>query len=241
MRLGTLFLSFLIAIVLWGMAHGTTSKDRGFDIPVVFDGVPDTLVLTERSASFLNIRVLGNAAALRNVDPTRLEYRIDVSEAQPGPAVHEVDATLIDLPRGARILSRSPARVDFTFEQRGRKSVRVTPTLDGEVADGHELVAVDVEPRSVWLTGARREVLRLSEVTTETIQMDGLSAPLEREVRLAMGSNEHIWPEGEGSVTVRVEIAPTPPPAPPEGELPAEAGVETQSDEEGGQTAPGEA
>ena len=121
MRLGTLFLSFLIAIVLWGMAHGTTSRERGFDIPIVFDAIPDELVLTESSASTLNIRVLGNSAALRNMDP-RLEYRIDVSESQPGPGIHEVDATLIDLPRGARILSRSPARVEF-----GRSSKSLHP------------------------------------------------------------------------------------------------------------------
>jgi len=215
-RFGTLILSFLIAIVLWGMAHGTTSKDRGFDIPIVFEGMPDELVITERSASTLNIRVLGNAAALRNVDPTRLEYRVDVSEAQPGPGVHEVDATLIDLPRGARILSRSPARVEFNFESRGRKSVRVRPEVEGEPAEGYYVVGLETEPRSVWLTGARREVLRLSEVTTETIQMDELTSSLEREVRLSLGSNEHVWPEEEGSVTVRIEIAPVPQPVIPE-------------------------
>ena len=43
MRLGTLFLSLLIALMLWGMAHGTASIDRGFDVPVVFAGVPDHL------------------------------------------------------------------------------------------------------------------------------------------------------------------------------------------------------
>ena len=155
MRLGTLILSFLIAIVLWGMAHGTTSRERGFDIPVVFDGIPDELVITDRSASSLNIRVMGNAAALRNVDPTRLEYRVDVSEAQPGPGVHEVDATLIDLPRGARILSRSPARVEFTFVSRGRKSVRVRPEVQGQPAEGYYVVGVEVEPRSAWLIGCR--------------------------------------------------------------------------------------
>lgn len=212
MKLGTLVLSFLIAIVLWGMAHGTTSRERGFDIPVVFDGIPDELVITERSANTLNIRVMGNAASLRNVDPTRLEYRVNVSEAQPGPGVHEVDATLIDLPRGARILSRSPARVEFTFETRGRKSVRVRPEIEGEPAEGHLVVAVEVDPRSVWLTGARREVLRLSEVTTETIEVAGLTASVERDVRLSLGNSEHVWPEETGSVQVRVEVAPIPQP-----------------------------
>ena len=46
MRLGTLFLSLLIALMLWGMAHGTASIDRVFDVPVVFDGVPDPDIRT---------------------------------------------------------------------------------------------------------------------------------------------------------------------------------------------------
>ena len=74
-RFGTLLLSFLIASVLWGMAHGTSSIDRGVDIPVVFDGIPEDLVITEKTADAINIRVLGSRSALRNVSPTKMDYR----------------------------------------------------------------------------------------------------------------------------------------------------------------------
>ena len=109
---GTLLLSVAIAMVLWGMAQGTSSVDRGVDIPIVFDEVPDDLVIVGQTVDTVNLRVLGSRAALRNVSSERLEYRVDVAGAKPGHAVYEVDSSLIELPRGVRAVSRSPAAIE---------------------------------------------------------------------------------------------------------------------------------
>ena len=210
-RFGTLLLSFLIASVLWGMAHGTSSIDRGVDIPVVFDGIPEDLVITDKTADAVNIRVLGSRSALRNVSPTRMDYRIDVSGSKRGRAVFEVDVSRIELPRGATVVSRSPASIEVEFERRGRKAVRVRPDLEGQPAEGYRITAVDIDPPRVWLTGARRDVLRLTEVVTETIDVAGLAASVEREVRLSLGS-DHVWREEQGTVTVRIEVEAEPKP-----------------------------
>jgi YbbR domain-containing protein len=205
LRVGTLLLSFAIASVLWIMAHGTSSIERGVDIPVVFSGIPESLVITDQTADVVNIRVLGSRAALRNIGPSEQEYRIDVSGAKPGLLVHEVEAALIEVPGGAQITSRSPAVIEVQFERRGRKAVRVRADLEGQPAQGFEIAAVEVDPPRVWLTGARSEVLRLSEVVTETIDVSGLATPLEREVRLSLGSG-HVWREEKGPVSVRLQL-----------------------------------
>lgn len=223
------FLALCIAIVLWAMAHGSSSHDRGFDVPVVFNGIPDRLVITDQTADAINIRVLGSRAALRNVSASKLEYPIDVSGAKPGQAVYEVDASRIDVPRGTNIVSRSPAILEVKFERRGRKSVRVRPDWEGAPAEGFALGEVVVEPARVWLAGARSEVLRLSEVETETIDITGLSEPTEREVRLSLGGG-HVWMEDQGPVTVRIPIEALPPPE-EEGE---EGAPEAQEGEESG-------
>lgn len=209
LHVGTLILSFTIASVLWVMARGTTSIERGVDIPVVFAGVPEQLVITDRSTGVINIRVRGSPAALRNVGPSAQQYRVDVSGAKPGTLVHEVDASLIEeqLPRGALVTSRSPAVIEVEFERRGRKAVHVRAALEGEPAEGFELVTVEVEPPRVWLTGARGDVLRLSEVATETIDVTGLAAPAAREVRLSLGS-DNVWAEDKESVVVRLQVEP---------------------------------
>jgi len=210
-RFGTLLLSFLIASVLWGMAHGTSSVDRGVDIPVVFEGIPEDLVITEKTADAINIRVLGSRSALRNVSPTKMDYRIDVSGSKRGRGVFEVDVSRIELPRGATVVSRSPASIEVEFERRGRKAVRVRPDLEGQPAEGYLITTVDIDPPRVWLTGARRDVLRLAEVVTETIDVAGLAASVERQVRLSLGS-DHVWREEQGTVTVRIQVDPEPSP-----------------------------
>jgi YbbR domain-containing protein len=224
-RFGTLLLAWLIAMLLWGMAHGTSSIERGFDIPVVFDDIPENLVVTAQTGDVVNVRVLGSRAALRDVNSSRMEYAIDVSGAKPGEAVFEVDASRLELPRGARIVSRSPASIEVVFERRGRKSVRVRPDLEGEPAEGYTIDRVEVDPPRVWLTGARSHVLRLSEVVTETINVEGATEPLEKKVRLSLGS-DLVWREEQGPVTVRVVVKAA---AGPESLPPVQAGPEGEA------------
>ena len=218
---GTLLLSAFIAMVLWGMAHGTSSIERSVDLPVIFDDVPGDVVITGQTVDTVNVRVLGSRAALRNVSPTKLDYRIDLSGAQPGPAVYELDESRIALPRGARIVSRSPASIELILERRGRKALVVRPDIEGEPAPGYKVAAIAVDPPRVWLTGARGDVMRLTDVVTEAIDVTGASSSVEREVHLSLGSH-HVWREEEGPVKVFVEVVSVEP-LEPEPETEAEA------------------
>ena len=217
-------LAVVISLILWSIAHGSSSVERGYDIPLAFKDLPDTLVITDRSDEDINIRVLGSRVALRNLSPSRMEYVVDVSGAKVGRTLHEVDVSRLDMPRGVRIVSRSPAQIDVRFEARGRRMVRIRPDLEGEPAEGFELASVELDPPRVWLTGARSRVTRLSEVVTETLDVSGLEASVEREVKLSLGS-EHVWMEEDKPVTVRIGIEPV---EPPEDEAEDTEGGETQ-------------
>lgn len=211
LRIGTLLLAWLIAMVIWGMAHGTSNIERGVDIPIVFDGVSGDLVLVDQSARAVNIRVLGSRAALRDVGPSKFEYRIDVSGAQRGDAVYEIDPGRIEeqLPNGARIVSRSPASLEVRFARRARKSVRVRADVAGDPAEGYTVAWVEVDPAYVWLTGDRREVLAMREAITETLEIRGAREPVERDVRLSLP--DHVWMEETRPVKVRVQVETLPP------------------------------
>jgi YbbR domain-containing protein len=200
-------LAIVISLILWSIAHGSSSVERGYDIPLVFQDLPDTLVITDQSDEEINIRVLGSRVALRNLSPTKMEYVVDISGAKAGRTLHEVDVSRLDMPRGVRIVSRSPAQIDVRVEGRGRRIVRIRPDLEGEPAEGFKLTSVELDPPRVWLTGARSRVIRLSEVVTETIDVSGLEAPVERQVKLSLGS-DHVWMEEDEPVTVRIGIEP---------------------------------
>lgn len=206
---GALLLAFVIAVFLWGVAHGSSSIERGYDLPVVLRNVSDDLVVTDRSADVVNVRLMGSRAALRNLSPGALEYQIDVSTARPGRADFEVDVSRLELPRGARIVSRSPSQIEVHFERRATRAVRVRPDVSGEPAPGFRLSSVDVLPPRVRLAGARSQVLSLKEVVTEPIDISGLVATEERDVRVFLGSGT-VWVENDEPVKVRIRIEPDP-------------------------------
>jgi YbbR domain-containing protein len=213
-------LAVVIAMVLWGIAHGEKEKELNVDIPVAFNGLPDDLVITEQSTSEINIRVQGSRAALRNVSPTTMEYPVAVEGAKPGPGIYDVEASYVDAPRGVKVVSRSPARIAVKFEPRGRKNVRIRPDIEGEVSEGFLLGDIAVEPERVWLTGARSDVLRLTEALTETVDITGLAKPIEKDVRLALGGG-HVWMEEDLPVKLKIQVD-----AIPEPEIDGEAAPE---------------
>jgi YbbR domain-containing protein len=202
-------LSAVVAMFLWAVAQGSSSIERSYDIPVVIEGIPENAVITDQNADKVNMRVMGRRSALRGLDPEKLVYMLDVSGAKIGVADYEVDLTQLDLPRGARIVSRSPSAIELKFESRGTKSVRVRADVEGEPASGFRRKSVEVVPDRIRIAGARSEVLRLQEVVTETVDISGIRETTEREVRLSLGSG-HLWVDETRQIVVRVEVEPAP-------------------------------
>jgi YbbR domain-containing protein len=218
-NLGYKLIAVAVAFLLWGVAHSSSSTQRGFDVPMVLRGIPDDLVIVDQSSDEVNVRIQGSRAALRNISPADLEYPVEVSGAKPGVLSVEIDATPVDLPRGAEIVSRSPSRLDLTLARRGSKSVKIRADLTGEPAADLRVAEVVVDPPRIRITGAQSEVLRLGEVPTETIDITGATGDIEKDALIAL-SGSHVWLEEAGPVKVRVRFEPMTA-EPPEAAAPA--------------------
>jgi YbbR domain-containing protein len=202
-------LALVLALFLWVVAQGSSPIELGFDVPVVLNGIPEELVVTDESVDAIHLRVKGTRAVLRNLSPTKLEYPLDVSGAKVGVSEYVVDASHLDLPRGAEPVSRSPMEIQVSFEKRATQAVRVRPNIQGEPAEGFVVTGVGIEPARIQITGARSEVLRLSEVMTEPIDVTGAEEALDRDVRVAL-AGDHVWMKGTKPVRVHVEIEQNP-------------------------------
>jgi YbbR domain-containing protein len=205
--------ALIAALLLWGVSHSTSSIERGFDIPIVPGSVPEDLVITGQSTDAVNIRVSATNAALRRLSVAELSYPVDLTGARAGTTVREVEPAAMNLPRGAQIVSRSPASLEFTLERKSTRAVKVRADIDGEPAPGFVVGEVAIDPPRLRIAGARSEVLRLAEVLTETIDVAGASAPLEKKVR-AIPGGLHVWLDGEKEVTVQIAIVPEAAPEP---------------------------
>jgi YbbR domain-containing protein len=200
-------LALFAAFMLWGVAHGTADIERGFDLPVVFENLPDDLVIVDQSSDVVNVRMRGSRAGLRRMTAQGPEYVVDVSGARPGRANFEVDVSRIEFPRGTRDVSRSPSNLLVTFEPRASRIVRVKPDLAGEPASGFAVAGVDLTPPEVRIEGARSEVRRRGEVVTETIDVSGLQETSTREVKVAL-TRPNVWVATDTPIEARIRIKP---------------------------------
>jgi len=204
-----MIIALAIAVFLWVVAQGSSSIERPYDLPIVYRGTPDTLVITNQNADVINIRVSGRRAALRALDPDKLEYDLDLTGAKEGISEFDVDLSALELPRGVKVVSRSPSRVEVELERRWTQTVNVRADLEGKPAEGYRVGAVVVKPARVRITGARSEVRRLTELATETIDVTGLSESVEREVRLSINART-VWLVEDKPVQVSITIEPIP-------------------------------
>lgn len=203
-------LALVIALGLWAVAHGSAEVDRVFDIPVRFERIPEGLILTRISAHEINVRVMGRRAVLRNLAPDAMAYVVDASGLRPGEAEFEVDMTRVELPRGAELLSRSPAEIEVTAEPVRSRRVKVRPVVLVGAAEGYRVVGEPrVEPSRVRVRGARSVIERLEWVPTERVEVAGAREPVDRQVALVLP--EHVWMEREEPVRLHLEVEPVSP------------------------------
>ncbi len=204
-------LSLVIAGFIWFVAQGQTDIEQSFQLPVVLEGLSEELVAISLSADVVNIRVRGSRAAIRNIETKTFEYVLPGGDAQSGLAEFRVDLVGIEreLPRGSTILNHSPSNIEARFEPRAQRRVRVRPAVAGDPASGYQIRSIVVEPPVVQIEGARSEVLRLTEVVTETVDVSGLDTSLIREVGVTPGV-DHVWlvDSGPFELTVAVEEIP---------------------------------
>jgi len=200
-------LALASAAMLWGVAHGTADIEQGFDIPVVFSGLPDSVVIVDQNSDVVNVRMRGSRAGLRRMTTDRPEYMVDVSGARSGRANYEVDLARLEFPRGTRPVSRSPSSLIVEFEPRASRVVRVKPELAGRPAEGYTVAGIDLTPSEVRIEGARSEVRQRGELATEAIDVTGLSETVTREVRVAL-TRPNVWLAGDPVLEARIRVKP---------------------------------
>lgn len=200
-------LALVIAVFLWIVAHlsGSAHVERPFDVPVVLTGLSTELVVSSRSTDKVNVTVAGPRSAIRKIVADKMEYVIDVSQARPGEARFDVDLSQLEMPRGTRIIGRSPAQISIQFEKRKNKSVPVQVEQTGALAPELRLTKVEVVPSHVEITGPEREVTRTVSISTEAVDVSPMTGTLETQIRV-VPSGKNVQLVTDAPVTVKFWI-----------------------------------
>jgi YbbR domain-containing protein len=147
-------------------------------------------VVTALEASPLNVRVRGASSRIQQVESAAADVNLTGLrtnlEAQYGLTAR--DGRGADI--GGVILEPASAQVNVALQQREiTVPVAVQPQIRGSVGEGYQLNGVSVEPLVVSVTGPQDAVQAVTPISTEPIDISGITSDITRTVRLQPPAN----------------------------------------------------
>ena len=185
-------------------------ETRTVEVEVDAGEIPEGLEIDDPVLSQDEVQVRGAASVVRQVDRALARIRIDGSGIDFNDAVSLVPVDVTGQEVRAGVLGLEPesvsVQVDVQFIET-TQSLPIRPDITGTPAPGFALEALSVEPAAVTVNGLPEVLAALSEVLTENVSIDGLSADESFEVELVLPEDVEL--AGDATITVGVTIGPS--------------------------------
>lgn len=185
---GLKLISLLLAFFLW-FSINLTERDaeRIVDLPVVIRQIQQGLVVTNPPTKPVGVTLRGPRTILDGVDEQRLRLGLDLATATAGDQRIELTTDMLrpELPRRLKLVRFEPARLKIVIEPVLRRRILLKAELAGTPALGYMVAESHVSPTEAEVAGPASKVKELKEITTEPVELRGLSETFERDVLLS--------------------------------------------------------
>lgn len=208
--IGLKLLALALAVAFWIQVAGQPVVDRGIDVPLGFENVPERLYVGGDLPDSVRVRVRGAANIVSGLQPGDVVAAIDLAGERPGRRLFDMFAGRVRAPFGVEVTQVFPATVAVLLEPAGApRTVTVVPDIQGRPAEGFAVGRISTTPATVQLTGPGSRLADLTEALTEPIFIAGASAPVHATVTVGVAdSMVRLRTPGSAQVTVEILRAP---------------------------------
>lgn len=177
-------LSVLFAVFLWYFVVGEDKVDTNVFVPVEIVNLPRDLVISNQYKKQLEVSVSGPRGLINGLSRQHVSRTVNLSKATPGTVVVRNEPKSISFPRGIRVLRIQPAQMTLLLDRLIEKDLEIKPKTTGSPAPGYELVAVQLTPASMTLSGPQAVLGDESFLVTEPINISGLKGTTQKQIPL---------------------------------------------------------
>jgi len=196
-----------VVTALWVYLGGAQKFELGLRVSVEYRNVPESLTLSGRPATSLEVRLRGTRAALGGVNRETLRATVDLAATERGTNFVAIEREDVNVPAGVEVVGTEPAVLRLSLERVRRLQVPVRARLRGEPVRGYAVEAVTVVPGTVEILGPESAVANLQAVYTEAVDLTGAQASFNRTVPLALFPERLALADGQKkTVEVRVTL-----------------------------------
>jgi YbbR-like protein len=185
-NMGLRLLSIAIAIGLWVFVNaGERGGVRTMDVPLSYRTLPRGMMIINHPADFVKIEVAGPRTLLSLLEPERLRLKLELAGAAPGRSDYRIFPGMFNVPRGTTVTQIMPSDITLDLDRIVTRDVPVHVKLEGAVASGYKVSAVELKPSTIEVSGPSRYVQPMIVIETAPIDVQGATTPIEQKVDLA--------------------------------------------------------
>ena len=208
--LGLKLLALALAVAFWIQVAGQPVLERGIDVPLGFENVPDLVHVGGDLPDTVRVRVRGASSIVTGLQSGDVVAAIDLAGERSGRRLFDMFAGRVRVPFGVEVVQVVPATIALSLEPAGvPRVVRVVPDVEGRPAEGFAIGRITAVPATVEVVGPAGRLAGLTEALTEPVSIDGVSGRVQETVTVGV-ADPVVRLRTPGAVEVTVEIVPAP-------------------------------
>ncbi len=208
-HLGLKVLAIALATLLWLTVAGEHVVERSIRVPLEFRNIPEALEITGDPPNSVDVRLRGSSAVLGRLDPGEVVAVLDLTGGRPGSRLFHLRNDEVRAPFGVEVAQVVPATVSLELERSAKRVVPVIPAVQGVPAPGFVVGRRTADPATVAVVGPESRIRKLSEATTEPVDITGARKEVRDSVTVGV-SDPALRLESPQNATIVVEILPAP-------------------------------
>lgn len=204
-NLGLKLLALLVALILFVVSRQPMREVLLVGVPIEFRDRPAGLEISSEVTQTVSVRLRGPQDVVRNMMPNQLAIIADLSNKGPGERVVQLKAAPATIPENVKVLRIDPASIKLRLEPIAHKEVPLEPKFIGELPPGYEVYGFVAVPASVVIEGPQSHVARVTQVSTESIQLEGHLSSFKTSVEVDL-PDRFVRLTTPGPINLSVEI-----------------------------------
>ena len=209
--LGLKLLAFALAVAFWIQVAGQPVMERGIDVPLGFENVPELLYVGGDLPDVVRVRVRGAANIVSGLQPADVVAAVDLAGERPGRRrLFDMFAGRVRVPFGVEVTQVIPGTIAVALEPAGApRTVTVVPDVQGRPAEGYAVGRISVTPETVAVVGPASRLAGLTEALTEPVSIEGAFGRVRATVTVGVADPlARLRTPGSAQVTIEIVRAP---------------------------------
>ncbi|MCX8033741.1 MAG: CdaR family protein [Thermodesulfovibrio sp.] len=167
-------ISAALAVFLWFFVTFKGQTETSLEIPLEFKNTPSEMEILKQSVKKISVSISARERILREITQNDIRVIVDLSNVKLGENSIPITKSSVKLPRGIDILRIDPSVVKVYLDKKEQKTVPIKAVIVGSPQKGFVVSSVELNPPSISIEGAKREIDRIRIIKTEPIDIEDI-------------------------------------------------------------------